>query len=141
MKTVYKKGAWDLLHAGHLNVIHVAANLGDFLVVGVCTDEYVEQYKGRPPVVGFHDRMRLMAELRSVDAVVPDDAPDDMRPIELFGVDIRVVDEHYAVGDTPHAKRQREAKRKQEMMGVQFVIVPRTPGISSTRIKEQVNEK
>lgn len=141
MTVVYKGGVWDLLHAGHLNIIRIAKNLGAFLVVGVATDEHVLRYKGHAPTMRFHDRLQVMAELRSVDAVVPYDGPCDLTPIELFGVSIHVVDQFYGVGDGVHPSEQRRAKELWEERGVRFVVVPRTPGISSTRIKERINEE
>lgn len=140
MTVVYKCGIWDLLHAGHLNTIRISKNLGDFLVVGVATDEYTKEYKGHYPVVPFHDRMRLIEELRSVDAVTPYDATEDMRPIDLFGVDVYTIDEHEGVGDTPHAARQRRVLELLEERGVRIIVIPRTPGVSSTQIKEKISE-
>jgi len=135
---VYKNGVWDLLHAGHLNVLRIAKGLGDFLVVGVATDAYTEAYKGSLPVVSFHDRLRLISELRVVDAAVPYESPEDMRPVELFSVDVVVIDEFTGIGDGPHAQRQRSFREKLEARSVRFIRVPRTPGISSTQIKESI---
>lgn len=138
MTVVYKCGVWDLLHVGHLNVIHIAASLGDKLVIGVATDEYVLEYKGRLPTIPFHDRARLVSEIRCVDAVIPYSAVDDMTPIELFGVDVIVVDEQYGRGDSEHSIKQKRARRKFERKGITLVEIPRTPGVSSTKIKESV---
>jgi len=135
---VYKTGVWDLFHVGHLNVLSIAAGLGSFLVVGVATDEYACGYKSQPPAISFHDRIRIISELRSVDAVVPYHATGDMQPVEIFGVNLRVVDEQFACGDSSLAEKQRQAKHVMEEAGVRFVIVPRTPGISTAQTRKEI---
>jgi len=141
MKTVLKTGAWDILHRGHLNVLQIAANLGSFLVVGVGTDEYIKGYKGKKPVFPFSDRAAVIASLRMVDAVIPYSRIDDLALVKVFNVDIIVVDQYFGLGDSPHAKKQYETRKLMEAMGIQYVIVPRTDGISSSYIKERINEE
>jgi len=137
--TVLKNGVWDILHIGHLNVLRAAAGFGT-LVVGVATDEYVREYKDYTPVMNYHDRAALVGALRMVDVVVPYCGPGDTTAIYALGVSIVVIDEHFGIGETPHARRQWEARKKIRALGVQYVVVPYTSGISSTAIKEQLRE-
>ena len=136
MRVVYKRGAWDPFHIGHLNVLQTAANLGDVLVVGVATDELIREYKHREPFWPFCDRMRIMAELRCVDFVVPYSCPSDLVPINLFQVDVLVIGLPYGIGDSTYAKKQRSSNKILRERGIQIVRVPRTPDISSTLIRE-----
>jgi len=132
---VYKTGTWDPLHVGHLNVLRVAANLGAVLIVGVGTDNYIRVCKGREPFSPLSDRMRIMSELRMIDRVVPYDGPDDMGPVDLFCPDVVVVDEFFGKGGGILAVRQKKACKLLRKRGVRIVVVPRTPGISSTDIR------
>ena len=137
MITVLKTGAWDILHMGHLNALEFSAQLGDKLVVGVATDEYITERKGHPPVMPYHERARLVGALQMVDAVVPYNGPEDMIPVVTFGVTVKVVDPDYCVGSNEHAQLQGRARERLEAMGVRIVYLPRTPNISSTQIKEK----
>ena len=138
MKVIYKAGVWDLLHIGHLNALRLSAQLGDFLVVGVATDEYVERYKDRETLMSFQERAEIISALYMVDVVVPYEGPEDLTPIELFDVSIRVVDQYFGKGGTSHAIRQRESIKKLEEYGVKTIVIPRTPGISSTSIRSKL---
>jgi len=135
MITVYKRGAWDPFHIGHLNVLQTAANLGDILVVGVAIDEWIREYKHREPFWPFCDRVRIMAELCCVDFVTPYSSPKDMVPINVFNVDIVVVDTPYGRGNSFLAINQRRAEKLLKKRGVRTVRIPRTPNVSSTQIR------
>jgi len=135
MITVYISGGWDPFHIGHLNVIQIAAGLGDRLVVGVATDDRIREYKQREPCCSFNDRIRIMSELRSVDVVIPYSGPEDMTPIDLFNVNIVIADQLRGRGKSVLARSQRRALVQLRKRGVTVVRVPRTPGISSTLIR------
>ncbi len=66
---VYTYVVGDLLHIGHLKVLQQAKALGDYLVVGVLTDEATEAYK-RKPIIPFKERIELIANLKCVDEVM-----------------------------------------------------------------------
>ena len=135
VRVVYKLGAWDPFHIGHLNVLQIAANLGDILVVGVATDEWIKEYKHREPFYPFCDRVRILSELRSVDFVVPYTSAADIAPVDRYNVTVVVVDQLWGKGNSLQAKHQRRATKLFRKRGVSFVEVPRTPNISSTQIR------
>lgn len=68
-KVVYVDGVFDLLHKGHLELLSRARTFGDFLLVGVHSDEAVKSYK-RIPVMRQLYRYELVAALKGVDAVI-----------------------------------------------------------------------
>lgn len=71
-RIVFTNGCFDLLHAGHVQLLARAAELGDVLVVAVDTDASVRELKGdRRPIIGEHERMSIIGALAGVDAVVP----------------------------------------------------------------------
>ena len=139
VRVVLKFGAWDPFHIGHLNVLRIAANLGDFLVVGVMTDARIREAKGADPVFSFHDRVAIISSLRMVDIVIPTTGLGDHQKIaEMFGVDIVVIDEAWGGVVSLENQRRADTRKSLESLGVKYVSVPRTPGISSSSIKESI---
>ena len=68
MKIVYSSGTFDLFHIGHLNVLRKSKALGDYLVVGVSTDELVASYKVKAPIICYDDRAEIISPGGSVRA-------------------------------------------------------------------------
>ena len=70
-KIVFTNGCFDILHRGHVEYLEKAKSYGDFLVVGLNSDESVKRLKGiSRPYIAEEDRGYLLAGLKSVDAVV-----------------------------------------------------------------------
>ena len=65
MKRVFTSGSFDLFHIGHLNILEKSAALGDELIVGVSTDELIEEYKGMKPIIPYEQRARIVAPMPS----------------------------------------------------------------------------
>lgn len=70
-KIVFTNGCFDILHVGHLRYLQEARALGDFLIVGLNSDESVRRLKGPTrPIQTQSDRAELLLGLKCVDAVV-----------------------------------------------------------------------
>ena len=70
MKKVFVNGTFDLLHKGHLELLNYAKSLGDFVCVGIDTDERVRQMKGSTrPIYNQEERKYFLENLKSVDQV------------------------------------------------------------------------
>jgi D-beta-D-heptose 7-phosphate kinase/D-beta-D-heptose 1-phosphate adenosyltransferase len=70
MKTVFVNGTFDVLHRGHLMLLNYAKSLGDYLIVGIDSDERVKEKKGNSrPINSFEDRAFMLLNLKSVDDV------------------------------------------------------------------------
>ena len=70
-KIVFTNGCFDLLHVGHIRYLSNAKKIGDFLIVGLNSDESVKILKGQNrPINQFEDRAMLLSALRSVDLVI-----------------------------------------------------------------------
>ena len=76
MKTVLVTGGFDPLHSGHIEYFKQAKKLGDKLIVGVNSDEWLTRKKGRP-FMPFKERCAIIKELRVVDKVIGFDDEDD----------------------------------------------------------------
>ena len=76
MKTVLVTGGFDPLHSGHIEYFKSAKQLGDRLIVGVNSDEWLTRKKGRP-FMPFKERCAIIKELSVVDKVIGFDDKDD----------------------------------------------------------------
>lgn len=131
MTLVYTAGTFDLLHIGHVRIIRSARGFGDRLVVAVSTDELVEAYKGKRPVVPFDERLEMVRALRDVDAVVAQHDQDKFAAWERMRFDVWLVGD-----DWFGTSKYEEYRRKLEAVGVHCAFVPYTSGVSSTSRKK-----
>ncbi|MCO5596780.1 hypothetical protein L7F22_050849 [Adiantum nelumboides] len=70
-RIVYMDGAFDLFHAGHVEILHRARELGDFLLVGIHTDQTVSGNRGsHHPIMNLHERSLSVLACRYVDEVI-----------------------------------------------------------------------
>lgn len=127
----YTTGVFDMFHIGHLNILRNAKNMCDFLIVGVSTDELVQQYKGRTPIIRFNERLEIVKAIRYVDQAVPQltmdkmDAWHQLRFDALFhGSDWKGSDMYNKIVDDF------------EKVGVDVVFLPHTSGVSSTLLSD-----
>ncbi len=95
---VFTNGCFDILHPGHVYILRTARSFGDHLFVGINTDDSVTRLKGTDrPVNDLRSRMDLLAEMRSVDFVVPFDEDTPLKLIEEIKPDILVKGGDYEV--------------------------------------------
>ncbi|CAA7398772.1 unnamed protein product [Spirodela intermedia] len=69
-RVVYIDGAFDLFHAGHVEILRIARQFGDFLLVGVHADQTVRENKGTHPIMHLHERSLSVLACRYVDEVI-----------------------------------------------------------------------
>ena len=70
MKTIFVNGTFDLLHRGHLELLNYAKSLGDYVCVGIDTDDRVRQMKGPTrPIYNQNERKFFLENLKAVDEV------------------------------------------------------------------------
>ena len=96
MATVFVNGTFDILHPGHLSMLEFAREQGDYLIVGIDTDERVKSKKGPTrPINNVDVRIRMLSALRCVDEVVTFSTDEEL--IELVkSCDIMVKGSDYA---------------------------------------------
>lgn len=123
---VFTNGCFDVLHAGHAYLLRQARSLGDYLVVGINTDEKVRQYKGPGrPVNDQARRAEVLGALECVDAVVFFDTDTPVELIEHARPDVLVKGSEYDESHIPGAELVRG-------WGGRVVRVPMREGFSST---------
>ncbi|MEE0773641.1 MAG: glycerol-3-phosphate cytidylyltransferase [Merdibacter sp.] len=126
MKRVITYGTFDLFHIGHLNLLKRAKALGDYLIVAVSSDEFNLQ-KGKVCKIKDTDRMQIVEAIKYVDQVIPETSWDQkIEDVKKYDVDV------FVMGD--------DWKGKFDFLKdyCEVVYLPRTEGISSTQLKEEL---
>jgi len=124
-------GCFDLLHAGHVQMLQAARGLGDCLVVCLNSDDSVRRLKGpERPLVPAADRAAVLLGLGCVDAVTvfQEDTPEAV--LATLRPDVWAKGADYAVEDLPEAPLL-------QTWGGQAVVLPYLPGRSTTGLVAQ----
>lgn len=125
-------GVWDLFHHGHARILARCAELADEVVVGVNSDAFVLAYKGRPPVDGE------AARRAAIEAATGFPTRLSHGPTRLLIVELRP--DLLVVGSDWHARYPAHigmTVEELDAMGVAVCYVPRTPGVSSSQLREE----
>lgn len=131
MKRVITYGTFDLLHYGHINLLKRAKALGDYLVVVVSTDEFNLKEKNKKCYFNYEERKALVEAVRYVDLVIPEECWEQKKSdLHEYHIDT------FVMGDDWQGKFDFLTAE-----GVEVVYLPRTPEISSTKIKKELNEQ
>ena len=127
MRKVITYGTFDLLHAGHINLLRRAKELGDYLIVVVSTDEFNWNEKQKKWYFSYEERKILLEAVRYVDLVIPEENWDQkISDVKEYHVDT------FVMGD--------DWKGKFDFLKdyCEVVYLPRTEGISTTKIKQDL---
>ena len=127
MKKVITYGTFDLLHAGHINLLRRAKELGDYLIVVVSTDEFNWNEKRKKGYFSYEERKKLVEAVRYVDLVIPENNWEQkVSDVQEYHVDTFVMGDDW-VGKFDFLKEYCDV-----------VYLPRTEGISTTKIKQDL---
>lgn len=130
----YTTGVYDLFHIGHLNILKRAKEQCDYLIVGVSTDELVQSYKNKTPIIPFEERCEIIKAIKFVDQVVPQLSIDKFDAWERLKFN-----KIFHGNDWKGSKLYLEIEEKFKRVGVEMVYFPYTNGTSSTLITETLN--
>lgn len=131
MKRVITYGTFDLLHYGHINLLKRAKALGDYLVVCLSTDEFNWQEKQKKCYFTYEQRKALLESIRYVDLVIPEESWEQKKhDVHEYHIDTFVIGDDWK-GKFDFLKDE----------GCEVVYLPRTPEISTTQIKADLNKK
>lgn len=129
MKKVITYGTFDLFHIGHLNILKRAKELGDYLIVAVSSDSF-NAIKGKKCAIPDYERMAIVEAIKYVDEVIPENSWEQkIEDIKSHNVDV------FDMGD--------DWKGKFDFLSeyCEVVYLPRTDGISTTKIKKELRLK
>lgn len=132
-KLGYTQGVYDMFHIGHLHIINSAAALCDKLIVGVNSDELVEQYKNKKTVISQEDRAEIISNLKSVDECVIVDTLNKVELYRKYGFEAVFIGD-----DWKGNERWLQTEKDLAPYGVDVVYLPHTPNISSTMLRVEV---
>lgn len=140
MKIGYTCGVYDLFHVGHLNLFERCKKQCDYLIVGVCDDDYVRTVKGKEPVINEKDRARIVGALKVVDEAVIIDTKvtvDKMLALKKFGFNILFVGDDWK--GTPRFI-ETEKQFKENQIDVEIVFLPYTKSVSTSKLREELKK-
>jgi len=125
-KRVITYGTFDMFHIGHLKLLERLSMLGDELIVAVSTDEFNEK-KGKRVLVPYQQRAEIVASIKYVDKVIPEYSWEQkVQDIREYNIDI------FAMGS------DWEGKFDSLKSYCEVIYLPRTKGISTTKIKKSL---
>lgn len=132
MIKVWVNGTFDIVHLGHIQLLKRAAELGDFLIVGLDGDKRVKELKGEQrPINNLVSRITLLESIKYVDRVVAFDSDEQLETlIKTMRPAIMVIGEEY---------------RGKRIIGSEYVgeiiYFPQMEGFSSTHIINKLYDK
>jgi len=131
MRRVITYGTFDLLHYGHINLLRRAKELGDYLIVALSTDDFNNIQKNKKCYFNYEQRKQLLESIRYVDLVIPEENWEQkVSDMKEYHVDTFVMGDDWK-GKFDYLKDT----------GVDVVYLERTPEISTTQIKLDLNKK
>lgn len=131
MKKVITVGVFDFFHLGHLNVLEAAKKHGDYLIVAVHDDKL--NIKGVEFLYDLEERMRFVGSIKFVDEVIPYERVDTLLESIDFDTFVYGPDQNHE-----YFQKAFEWCRKNKK---DLVMLKRTAGISSTRLRNIINKK
>ncbi|SEP75068.1 Glycerol-3-phosphate cytidylyltransferase [Virgibacillus subterraneus] len=128
MKKVITYGTFDILHTGHINLLRRAKEYGDYLIVAISSDSF-NALKSKAAYYTFEQRKAILEAVRYVDEVIPEDTWEQkLEDVKKHNIDVFIMGDDWK-GDFDFLKEHCEV-----------VYLPRTVGISSTKIKTDLNK-
>lgn len=123
MKKVITYGTFDLLHKGHIRLLKRAKELGDHLTVAISTDAF-NAIKGKKAYTSYEDRKYILEAIKYVDEVIPEtEWKQKIKDVQKYNIDVFVMGDDWT-GKFDFLKDY-----------CKVVYLPRTDGISTTKIK------
>ena len=132
---VFTNGCFDILHRGHIEFLEKARGLGDYLIVGLNSDDSVKRLKGKErPLVYFADRAFILSRLSSVDLVVQfcEDTPEQI--IDTLIPDVLVKGADWHIGNIV-------GREIVEKCGGKVITIPLLDGLSTTNLIKTVLDR
>ncbi len=124
MKKIITFGTYDLFHIGHLKILERAKQEGDYLIVGISSDELNEK-KGKKSVFSLADRVEIVKSIKYVDEVFIEDSLElKDEYIKKFKADLLVMGDDW--------------KDKFNWVSCPVKYLERTPNISTTYLKNNI---
>ena len=132
----YTTGVYDMFHIGHLNILRRAKEQCDYLIVGVSTDELVQNEKHKTPIIPFIERCEIISAIKYVDKVVPQEDKNKYNAWQKYHFD-----KMFVGSDGKGTEAWNNYESQFAPVGVEIVYLDHTDGISSTILRDKLNEQ
>ena len=132
----YTTGVYDMFHIGHLNILRRAKEQCDYLIVGVSTDELVQNEKHKTPIIPFSERCEIVSAIKYVDKVVPQEDKNKYNAWQKYHFD-----KMFVGSDWKGTEAWNNYESQFAPVGVEIVYLDHTDGISSTILRDKLNEQ
>ncbi len=129
MKRIITYGTFDLLHYGHIQLLKRAKALGDYLIVALSTDDFNAIAKGKKAYHSYEERKLMLEAIRYVDLVIPEENWEQKKhDIVKYHADVMVIGDDW--------------KGKFDELNdlCEVIYLPRTEGISTTKIRKDLEK-
>jgi len=129
MNRVITFGTFDVFHVGHLRILQRARDLGDYLIVGVSTDELNFSKKNKYPVYSQEERREIIENIRFVDKVFYEHSLEEKRKYLVeYKADVLVMGDDW------------KGKFDEFSDICRVIYLARTPSISTTEVIEKIRK-
>ena len=129
----YTTGVFDMFHIGHLNILKQAKAQSDYLIVGVSTDELVQNEKHKMPIIPYEDRVEIVKSIKYVDKVVPQKNKNKLEAWEKYKFN-----KMFVGSDWMGTELWKQLESEFKPIGVEIVYFEHTNGISSTILRDRL---
>ena len=134
-KIGYTTGVFDMFHIGHLNILKKAKEQCEYLIVGVTTDELCFARKNKMPIICEQDRIEIVSAIKYVDKVLRQNDMDKLKTVKEYGINAVFVG-----SDWKGTPSWNQYEKDFSAFGCDVVYLDHTDGISSTILRERLNE-
>ncbi len=124
-----------MFHIGHLNILRRAKEKCDYLIVGVSTDEVVQSYKHKTPIIPFEQRAAIVEAIKYVDEVVPQTSMDKLQFLRHRHFDVMFHGDEWK-GTELYNQYEKDFSE----YGARIEYLSHTEGISSTQLREKIQK-
>lgn len=136
-KILYTGGTFDLFHYGHTNFLRQCSKLADKIVVSLNTDEFIQEYKDKTPIMTYAEREQSLRDCKYVHTVVPNSGGADSKPTILqVNPDIIAIGTDWAKKD--YYKQMQFTQEWLDDNDILLVYLAYTEGISTTELKKRI---
>ncbi len=126
MKVVLIQGAFDIINWGHVKAMKLAKSYGDYLIIGLNSNELIKSYKQRDAVLPWYQKAFILRSLKYVDKVVKAEAFSPIELLRKYDVDVYCITEEWT------STKKAEFKFMESKPGGEIKYLPRFPGVIPT---------
>jgi len=138
---VYTGGTFDVPHVGHVNFLRQCKEYfpDSYLILGLNTDEFIEEFKGKKPIFSYEERKKLLETINYVDEIIPNTGGKDSKPaISIAKPDVIIIGSDWLKKD--YLKQMDFTEEWLRDQHIALIYIPYTDIISTTEIKKRIRD-